>query len=110
MPPQSKRSQPIVRFDKVGMVKVGIILKKAREHKGLTLDELGELTGIGKTRLNDVELGNGSKLMVDTLEAYRRIVHPINPETGNVYQYWELLNIALIMEDIPEWEPQEQGA
>lgn len=104
MPRQSKRSQPIARFDKVGMVKVGLILKNAREQKGLTLDELADLTGVGKTRLNDVELGNGNKLMVDTLEAYRRVIRPVNPETGEVYQCWELLEIAMILEDPPELE------
>ncbi|OKH32942.1 hypothetical protein NIES2119_24715 [[Phormidium ambiguum] IAM M-71] len=89
------------------MVKVGLILKNAREQKGLTLDELADLTGVGKTRLNDVELGNGNKLMVDTLEAYRRVIRPLNPETGEVYQCWELLEIAMILEDPPELEVQK---
>ncbi|WP_190463710.1 helix-turn-helix transcriptional regulator [Planktothrix sp. FACHB-1355] len=104
---QSKKSEPIARFDKVGMVKVGLILKNAREQKGLTLDELADLTGVGKTRLNDVELANGNKLMVDTLEAYRRVVRPFNPETGKDYQCWELLEIAMILEDPRELEQKE---
>ncbi|HEY9874795.1 MAG TPA: helix-turn-helix transcriptional regulator [Candidatus Obscuribacterales bacterium] len=103
MPRKSKRQEQIARFDKVGMVKVGLILKNAREEKGLTLDELADLSGVGKTRLNDIELGNGSKLMADTLEAYRLVVRPINPETGNIYQRWELLEMAMIIED-----PQEE--
>jgi len=109
MPRQTKKNQPIVRFDKVGMLNVGLILKTAREQKGLTLDELSDLTGVGKTRLNDVELGNGNKLMVDTLEAYRRVVLPQNPQTGNIYQCWELLEIAMILEDPPELEKEESG-
>ena len=103
MPLKSKKKQPIVRFDKIGIVKVGLILKEAREQQRLTLEDLSYHTGIGRTRLNDVELGNVNKLMPDTLEAYRLVVRPINPETGKVYQPWELLEMAMIIE-----APQEE--
>jgi transcriptional regulator with XRE-family HTH domain len=90
-------------FDRQGLIKIGEIIRTARESANLSLDDVAEMTGYAKATISYLENG-ANKINPPLLEALRRILKPINPDTGNVYGGWELLSMSFVirLEEIDE--------
>lgn len=63
------------------MKKLEILTWQARSEKGLTLKQLEELTGIGKTTLNNIENG----LVWPTIKQLEDIARALGVKIGDLY-------------------------
>jgi transcriptional regulator with XRE-family HTH domain len=87
------------RFDSQGVMRVGEILRNAREVKGWSLQELQAYCGLPASTANGIENGFVTKIQADTLETLRVALEPQNPETGEVYTLGELYGLMLVREE-----------
>jgi len=86
------------RFSREGILRVGRILRSAREIKGWTLHELQSACGLPPSTTNDIENGCVTKIQADTLETLRVALQPQNPVTGQTYSLGELYELMLVKE------------
>ena len=87
------------RFNRDGILRVGEILRNARETKGWSLQELQKYCGLPPSTSNDIENGCVTKIHADTLESLRVALEPQNPETGEIYTLGELYGLMLVREE-----------
>ena len=85
----------LYRFDTNGVVRVGEILRSAREQQGLSTEELAKLSGVTTSQINDIEKGRRDKLAVDDLKSLWEISQPINPQTGQTWGFYELYDLCM---------------
>lgn len=88
------------RFNSEGVVRVGEILRSAREAKGWSLQDLQAFCGLPASTANGIENGFVSKIQADTLETLRVALEPENPQTGKTYTLGELYELMLVREEI----------
>ncbi|GET41516.1 MULTISPECIES: helix-turn-helix domain-containing protein [Microseira] len=88
------------RFDSQGVMRVGEILRNAREAKGWSLQELQAYCGLPASTANGIENGFVTKIQADTLETLRVALEPQNPETGEIYTLGELYGLMLVREEV----------
>lgn len=89
------------RFNPQGVLRVGEILRNAREVKGWSLQELHAYCGLPASTANGIENGFVTKIQADTLETLRVALEPQNPETGKTYTLDELYALMLVREEVP---------
>lgn len=80
---------------------MGDILRKAREAKGWSLQELQGYCGLPASTANSIENGFVTKIQADTLETLRVALEPQNPDTGKTYTLGELFELMLVREEVP---------
>lgn len=88
------------RFNSEGVVRVGEILRSAREAKGWSLQDLQAVCGLPASTANGIENGFVTKIQADTLETLRVALEPQNPHTGKTYTLGELYDLMLVREEI----------
>lgn len=97
---QVRQSSSRYRFNSQGVLRVGDILRNAREMKGWSLQELQAYCGLPASTANGIENGFVTKIQADTLETLRVALEPQNPETGKTYTLGELYELMLVKEEI----------
>lgn len=95
-----KKSSDRYRFSSQGVLRVGDILRNAREGKGWSLQELQAYCGLPASTANGIENGFVTKIQADTLETLRVALEPQNHETGNTYTLGELFELMLVREEV----------
>ncbi|MBD1932731.1 MULTISPECIES: helix-turn-helix domain-containing protein [Cyanophyceae] len=86
------------RFDRMGIMRVGEILRKARETKGWSLQELHNYCGLPASSVSDLENACVTKVQADALETLRVALEPQNPDTGMTYTLGDLYEMMLVRE------------
>lgn len=99
--PTEQRSSGRYRFNREGILRVGEILRNAREAKRWSLQELQSYCGLPPSTSNDIENGCVTKIHADTLETLRVALEPQNPNTGKIYTLGELYDLMLVRETQP---------
>lgn len=89
------------RFNREGILRVGDILRSARETKRWSLQELQNYCGLPPSTSSDIENGCVTKIHADTLETLRVALEPQNPDTGRTYTLGELYGLMLVKEEAP---------
>lgn len=97
---QVRQSSSRYRFNSQGVLRVGEILRNAREAKGWSLQELQAYCRLPASTANSIENGFVTKIQADTLETLRVALEPQNPETGKTYTLGELYELMLVKEEI----------
>ena len=87
------------RFSAQGVLRVGELLRHAREAKGWSLQELQAYCNLPASTANSIENGFVTKIQADTLETLRVALEPNNPQTGKTYTLGELFEIMLVREE-----------
>ncbi|MBD2183589.1 helix-turn-helix domain-containing protein [Aerosakkonema funiforme] len=95
-----RQSSSRYRFNSQGVLRVGEILRNAREAKGWSLQELQAYCRLPASTANSIENGFVTKIQADTLETLRVALEPQNPETGKTYTLGELYELMLVKEEI----------
>lgn len=72
--------------------RLSTVLRRAREDRGLSMGELGELAGIDKAQVSRLESGETTQPMRDTLN---RLAHALDIEPAELHQAAGYLNDAL---------------
>jgi len=98
---QVRQSSGRYRFNSQGVLRVGDILRNAREAKGWSLQELQGYCGLPASTANGIENGFVTKIQADTLETLRVALEPQNPDTGKTYTLGELFELMLVREEVP---------
>jgi len=88
------------RFNSDGVMRVGEILRGAREAKGWSLQDLQGYCGLPPSTANGIENGFVTKIQADTLETLRVALEPQNPNTGKTYTLSELYELMLVREEV----------
>ncbi|MBD2183588.1 helix-turn-helix domain-containing protein [Aerosakkonema funiforme] len=95
-----KQNSGRYRFNREGILRVGEILRGARETKCWSLQELQNYCGLPPSTSSDIENGCVTKIHADTLETLRVALEPQNPHTGRTYTLGELYELMLVKEEI----------
>lgn len=96
---QVEQTSSRYRFSSQGVLRVGELLRKAREAKGWSLQELQAYCGLSASTANGIENGFVTKIQADTLETLRVALEPQNPNTGKTYTLGELFELILVKEE-----------
>ena len=73
------------------MAELSITLKKLREKKGITQQELVKLSGVGQGTIGDIERGKIKKSRLETLEKIAKALK-LDEEENTVYEnYTEII-------------------